>query len=251
MARTAEVTRSIASILRGSPRRQQRAEPNPREIGAKIGYLKENDVFSSLPRDEHVWLAESTTMFTCDPGRVFYAPDEQGEAIFILKRGKVNLYRIAPDGRKLVVGSLGKGSIFGEMAMIGQGMYGCFAEASAESLLCVLSRSDLQSLITRNPEVGLKLLSQLGERLQEREEELESLAFRAIPNRLAAFLLREADGQHLVAGFSHQDIAERLGTYRETVSLTLGKFKTEGLVAVEPKRIQLLDIDRLEDIADS
>src|SRR5262249_14962114 len=155
---------------------------------------------------------ESATMVTCERGRVFYAPDEPGEVVFLLKRGRVNLYRLATDGRKLVLATLGAQTIFGEMGLIGQGMYGCYAEAAEDCLICVLSRSDLQGLIRRNPDVGLNLLAEMGKRLQQREEDLEALAFRGVPARLAALLLQEAGSFTTVSGLTHQDLAERLGT---------------------------------------
>jgi CRP-like cAMP-binding protein len=220
-------------------------EGSASQVAAKLGHLRETAVFSPLSVSEQAWLAETTTMVTCERGRVFYSPDEPGEVVFILKRGRVDLYRIAPDGRKLVVATLGPHTIFGEMGLLGQGMYGCFAEAAEDSLICVLSRADLQTLVRRNPDVGLRLLAELGNRLQQREAELEALAFRGLPARLATLLLREADVYGTVTGYTHQDLAERLGTYRETVSQLLGRFRTEGLVAVEPKRVRLLDPDGL------
>ncbi len=248
-----ELSRDVSGRLR-----KRQADPAPQSASArtrrgstadpaaKLGYLRETEIFVSLSQEERTWLTESTTMVTCNRGRVFYMPDEPGEVVFILKRGKVDLYRIAPNGRKLVVATLGPHTIFGEMGLIGQGMYGCFAEAVDDCLICVLSRSDMQALIRRNPDVGLSLLSEMGQRLQQRESELESLAFRGLPARLAALLLREADAYGTVVGLSHQDIAERLGTYRETVSQVLGRFRADGLVAVEPRRIKLLDPDGLE-----
>ncbi len=221
------------------------------DAASKLGYLLETEVFRPLSEPERTWLAESTTMVSCERGRVFYTPDEPGEVVFILKRGRVDLYRIAPDGRKLVVATLGPHTIFGEMGLLGQGMYGCYAEAAEDSLICVLSRADLQALIRRNPEVGLRLLAELGARLREREEELEALAFRSLPARLATLLLREADIYGTIDGYTHQDLAERLGTYRETVSQLLGRFRSEGLVAVEPRRIRLLDRSGLEAYAES
>ena len=221
------------------------------DAAAKLGYLLETEVFRPLSETERDWLMQSTTMVSCERGRIFYTPDEPGEVVFILKRGRVDLYRIAPDGRKLVVATLGPHTIFGEMGLLGQGMYGCYAEATEDSLICVLSRADLQSLIRRNPEVGLRLLAELGERLRQREEELESLAFRGLPARLATLLLREADTYGTIDGYTHQELAERLGTYRETVSQLLGRFRHEGLVSVEPKRIRLLDRDGLEAYAET
>ena len=59
----------------------------------------------------------ATTMSTCEPGRVFYGPDEKGEVLFLLKKGRVQLYRLSPEGKKLVVAVLDEGAIFGEMSL--------------------------------------------------------------------------------------------------------------------------------------
>lgn len=249
----AELTRRATGRAVGNGRGAARGDAGAnavRDVATKLNHLRETEVFAPLSAPERAWLAESTTMVTCERGRVFHRPDEAGEVVFILKRGRVDLYRIAPDGRKLVVATLGPHTIFGEMGLLGQGMYGCFAEAAEDSLICVLSRADLQALVRRNPEVGLRLLAEMGDRLRRREEDLEALAFRGLPSRLAALLLREADAYGTVAGYTHQELAERLGTYRETVSQLLGRFRAEGLVAVEPKRIRLLDTDGLAIHAD-
>lgn len=211
----------------------------------KMRHLVETEIFASMSDAEKHWLMTNTSMVTCERGRVFYAPDEPGEVMFILKRGKVNLYRLSPDGRKLVVSSLGPHSIFGQMGIIGQGMYGCFAEASEECLICVLSANDLQTLIHRNPQVGIDLLSEMSRRLQERESDLERFAFAGVPSRLAELLIREADDQGTISGLTHQDLAERIGTYRETVSQVLGKFKSDGLVEISPRRITITNRDAM------
>jgi len=259
MTKSPAIQRKIAELTRraaGRGRGRSSAILDGRDTGtaggvaAKLGYLLESEVFAPLSAAERTWLMESTTMVTCERGRVFYTPDELGEVVFILKRGRVDLYRLSPDGRKLVVAVLGPHTIFGEMGLLGQAMYGCYAEAAEDSLICVLSRADLQALVRRNPEVGLRLLTEVSGRLRQREEELEALAFRALPSRLAALLVREVDAYGTLAGYSHEDLAERLGTYRETVSQILGRFRTEGLIAVEPRRIRVLDRDGLQAYAE-
>lgn len=244
MNRPPSFARKIADLTRRGPRfdwRRPNQGPTPADAAAKLGHLRETDVFASLSQTEQTRLMESTIMITCERGRVFHTPDEPGEVVFILKRGKVDLYRLAEDGRKLVVATVSPHTIFGEMGLIGQGMYGCFAEATEDCLLCVLSRSDLRDLIRRNPDVALRFLDDMGRRLQEREAALEDLAFRALPARLADFLLREADESGVVSGLSHEDIAQHLGTYRETVSQILGRFRHDRLLSIEPRRIELLD----------
>jgi CRP-like cAMP-binding protein len=218
---------------------------------AKLGYLSETSVFAPLSSEERTWLAETATMVTVEKGKVFYSPDDQSDVAFILKRGRVDLYRIALDGRKLILGTLGPKTIFGEMSLIGQRMYGCYAEAAEDCLICVMSRTDLQALIRRNPDVGLRLLAELGNRLHQLEAELESLAFRPLPVRLADLLLREMNAYGVVDGYTHQELAERLGAYRETVSQALGRFRTDRLVEVEPRRIRVLDPSGLQAYVDS
>jgi len=115
----AELTRQ--AVRRGGPRRTASRGVDPGDAAAKLGYLLETEVFAPLSGPERQRLAESTTMVSCERGRVFYTPDEPGEVVFILKRGRVDLYRLAPDGRKLVVATLGPHTIFGEMGLLGQG----------------------------------------------------------------------------------------------------------------------------------
>lgn len=248
MSDTTGLQRKIRELTRGRlPRTLDRGRLEGRDLTAtKFEYLSEQAVFAPLSSAEKHWLMASTTMVTCERGQVFHTPDEVGEVVFILKRGRVDLYRLHPDGRKLVVATLGEGSIFGEMSLIGQRMYGCFAEAAEECLICVLSRVDLQALVRRNPDVGLQILAEMSSRLQQREAEIEAITFQAIPARLARLLLNEAGAYGVVEGMTHQDLAERLGTYRETVSQTLGRFRADGWITVEPKLIRIVDRKQLE-----
>jgi CRP/FNR family cyclic AMP-dependent transcriptional regulator len=221
---------------------------SPEDLAAKLKFLRETEIFASLSPAEQDWLSHNTTMISCNAGRVFYTPNDTGEVVYILKRGAVDLYRLGPGGRKLVVARLQARTIFGEMGLIGQAMYGCFAEAAEECLLCVLSTSDLKTLIRGNPELALSFMSEMGKRLQQREEELEALAFRAVPARLASFLIQHADAYGVVSGFSHEEIAQRIGTYRETVSQSLGRFRLEGLVTVDPRRIRILERNKIRSL---
>jgi CRP-like cAMP-binding protein len=242
------ISRKLADLTRRSGAGRSAPALDP---ATKLGYLQKVDILAPLSPEEREWVAANTAMVTCERGRVFYTTDEAGEVIFLLKHGRVALFRLTPEGRKLTVATLEAPTFFGEMGLLGQGMYGCYAEADTDCLLCVMSRADMQALIRRNPEVGLRLLAVIGGRLLDRERELEDLAFRGVPSRLAGLLLREADAYGTVVGRSHQELAERLGTYRETVSQVLGRFRAEGLVAVEPKRIRLLDPDGLRSYADA
>jgi CRP-like cAMP-binding protein len=228
----------------------QYQSPQPAE---KMRYLSELAVFQDLTPREMEELNRVTTMSTVSKGRVFYRPEEPGEVLFILKEGRVQLYRISPEGKKLVITTLGPHTLFGEMALLGTKMHNTFAEAVEDCLICVMSRADLERLILSKPQVGLRILEITGKRLREAEERLESMAFKGIPARLASLLLRLADeqGSNEVTGLTHQDLAESVGTYRETATQVLNDFKSQGLIEIGRKRIKILDMDRLQDIAES
>jgi CRP-like cAMP-binding protein len=218
----------------------------------KLEYLSMVDIFQDLSPDEVANIDQQTTMSTCEAGRIFYMPDETGEVLFLLKKGRVQLYRISPDGKKLVVATLGPGAVFGELSLIGQGMHNTFAEAIDDCLLCVMGRADVERLILSKPRVALRFLEFTGRRLQEAERRLEETAFKSIPARLASLLLRlteEQDGD-TITGYTHQLLGEMLGTYRETTTQTLNEFKGRGLVNIGRKRIEILDRDGLVNVAE-
>lgn len=221
-------------------------------IAEKMKYLSELTVFQDLTPREMEELNRITTMSTVKKGRVFYRPEEPGEVLFILKEGRVQLYRISPEGKKLVITTLGPHTLFGEMALLGTKMHNTFAEAVEDCLICVMSRTDLERLILSKPQVALRILEITGKRLREAEERLESMAFKGIPARLASLLLRlaEEQGSDEVTGLTHQDLAESVGTYRETATQVLNDLKSQGLIEIGRKRIKILDKEALYEIAE-
>jgi CRP-like cAMP-binding protein len=220
------------------------------DIDQKIDYLQTVDIFQDLSKSEMQEMDRTTTMSTCRKGKIFYQPEDTSEVLFILKRGRVQLYRISPEGKKLIVSSIGPGTIFGEMAIIGQRMHNTFAEAVEDCLLCVMSRHDVERLILSKPPVALRIMDLMAQRLNEVEARLEDMAFKSIPARLALLLLRLREEQgDSIYGYTHQDLAEAIGTYRETTTQTLNEFKAKNLIDIGRKRIDILDCEGLEMVA--
>ena len=219
----------------------------------KLNYLSTIQVFRDLSPNELMEMDRQITMSTCSPGKIFYMPEESGEVLFLLKKGHVQIYRLAPNGKKLVVATLGPGAIFGEMSLVGQGMHNTFAEAVDDCLLCVMSRADVERLMREKPDVAYRFFETMGDRVSQLETSLENIAFKSIPARLAGLLLRLSveRGNNEIRGYTHQDFSEMLGTYRETITQTLNDFKAQDLIDIGRKRILLLDCPRLELLAHS
>ena len=147
---------------------------------SKLYYLAKADVFCDLRLEELKEIADAAMLTTCQTGRIFDSPNEHGEVLFILKKGHVQLYRMSDEGRKLVIATLGPGTLFGEMALTGMGMHDAFAEATEAALICIFNRSDLEETLMSKPKVAVRLLDFMGNRLRETEERLAQTLFQGV-----------------------------------------------------------------------
>src|SRR5918992_1583929 len=129
------VHRSVADLLRGLRGGGGRlSTPLPAPVArqgaeAKLRHLSAIDIFRDLQQEDLDWLAAHTTMITARRGQLVYMPGETSEALFLLKAGRVRIYRLSAEGKKLVLSDLGPETFFGDMPLAGQRMYGAFAEA--------------------------------------------------------------------------------------------------------------------------
>ncbi len=222
--------------------------PSP---SAHFVYLRAADVFLDLTDQELEAVHVLLPMQDCPRGMVFFHPGEPAERLFILKKGRVVLYRLMPDGHRIMVGTIHPGMVFGEMALAGQGMQDCFAEAQEDALVCVVTRRDMEALVTRRPEIAFRLLAAFGKRVVALEEQLEQVAYRSIGERLAELLLKWAvpEGERwVVRGYTQEDLANAIGAARQTVSLELKQLEGAGYIAVRRRAITLLARRQLQQL---
>lgn len=220
----------------------------------KRRFLQKVDIFRDLTPEAMHAIETTTVMVTCEPGRVFYRADDPAEVLFILKKGEVAISRTTEEGKRLITTTVHAGTIFGEMPFLGQRLQHAQAEALTESVICVMSRRDVDELLARHPCIALRIVEVLSSRLDAAETRLEEMAFRGLRERLACLLLQVATerdwrGRSVVVGLTHQHFAELLGTYRETVSAALTAFRDDGLIQTGRKRIAILRPDTLQEIA--
>ena len=218
----------------------------------KRRYLRQVEVFQDLTERQIYEVERSTRMSTLGAARIIFQPDDKPEALYLLKTGSVQIYRISPDGKRFIISNIEPGMFFGEMALLGQSAYDSFAETVEDSTLCVMSRRDLEYLMGRYPIVGVRIMQTLAERLSEAETQLEDLALKSLTSRLATLILRlTSEANARVTGLTHNDLAERVGTSRETATQALNELKNSGLIAIGRKRIDVLNRQALEDVAEA
>jgi CRP-like cAMP-binding protein len=218
----------------------------------KLWYLQHINIFADMTEAEMRRLAERTTMRTYPRGKVIARPDDPPETIYLIKEGKVKICRYSATGREQILAILDRGDFFGERALVGaQADVHC--EAFEDTLICILRRRDFEELMQSKPDLSLRVMKVLAERLRQAEDAIENFAFRDVPGRLAALLVRLAEvygephgqGQRLALRFTHQDLASMIGATRETVTNVLNRFRDDGLIAIEERHIIITDPGRL------
>jgi CRP-like cAMP-binding protein len=226
----------------------------------KTAYLKDVDIFCDLEPAEIEVLGKRAPMQRVGSGTIFYSPEQSAEVLFILKEGRVRLYRLSEEGKALTTAILEAGTIFGEMAMLGQRLHESYAEAATPCLLCLMSREDVKTMLLGDPRIAFRIAEILGQRLITAERQLSDFAFKSIPQRLASLLLQFAQPPKTrllrpsgppEVGYTHEALAEMMGTYRETITKTLNEFRSQGLIELRRGQIEILDADGLKQIGAS
>jgi len=202
------------------------------------------ELFSELPARTLLALENNTKATNVRPGYVFFKTGEAGQGLYVVESGHVQTYRNFGE-KKLIIAELSAPAIFGEMGCVGPRLYHCVAEATEESRIRAITSAQMDALREEFPGVTRKLLDLVSERFVDALLELESSSFRHLIPRLAK-LLHEKAKEDCVCNATHKEIAERLRVYRETVTSAIGELRKAGIIAVERKRIRILDHARLE-----
>jgi CRP-like cAMP-binding protein len=197
-------------------------------------------------REDDAEFKQAITAHSFHAGHTIAAPDVLGRNMFTLMKGRAQLIREGPNGRRLALATLGPGAMFGEGALLGASDPGVKAVALTDCIVWILPAPQAQALALRYPVLSWGLLQTVGQRLAQVENRMEEVAYKRLPERLAGLLLELANGGKAIRGTSHQSLADMLGTYRETISAILRNFKDEGLVELGYRKIELRDLRGLQ-----
>lgn len=182
-------------------------------------------------------------------GSVILFEDDPGDALFIVRTGRVKVVLVAEDGREVILGLLGVGEHFGELALIDDQPRSAHVIAMEESTLLVLRRDDFRRRVEANPAVAWSLLAELSRRLRRADGKIGSLVLLDVPGRIARLLLdtaAESGGDLIEKPLTHQTIAHLIGASRETVSRAMRSFHDLEWIATDRRRIRIADRPALE-----
>jgi CRP/FNR family transcriptional regulator, cyclic AMP receptor protein len=172
----------------------------------------------------------------------------------VLKEERVQLYVRVPNEGEITLSVVEGGSIFGEIAVAGQGSGKVRAWALVPSLVCTLKTEVLEQLIERHPAVALAIVRMLSERLRQAEVRFAELAHKQVPARLANLILRLSASEGIVGRegiridtpYTHEHLGTMIGSNREAVTRAMKELREKGAVEVIERRIHLRDRQVLE-----
>jgi CRP-like cAMP-binding protein len=186
---------------------------------------------------------------TCPAGTMLFTPEESGERLYIIRQGRVDLFRVTPSGKRLVTRQILPGAVFGIMGLLGQTMQGNYAETIEDSVIGVVTREDILEILKQRPEVSVRLLEVVGTRLRLIEERLVEATYSPVRVRLSHFLLTNSDSiSGVLTNFTHEEIGDIIGAARQTVTETLNLMQRQGFILIEPKKIRIVAPHELKEI---
>ena len=231
----------------------------PMSLKQEIRLLSMVDILGPLSDEEMEDLAKRAPDTFLEQDDTLYSPKEGMERLFILKEGRVQLYEVDQSGEEITLSVVEDGNVFGEMALTGQSLQGLYVRALTPSTVVSLRREDLEHLIMKKPEVGLRLVRTLAEKLHASEARYADIIGKDVPARLATLILTLVNSEGLVTDesyripthYTHEQLGTMIGCKRVAVSRAFSRLKEAGAVQLKERHIIVKDIDALKELAEA
>jgi CRP-like cAMP-binding protein len=222
-----------------------------------LWYLKKVPLLADLTGDTLGQIADLVEMKEIRRRQVIYLPGDPGSAVYVVNGGRVKVSKVTRDGKELTLAYRGPGEVFGEACLIDGQPREEMAEAMENALVTEIERSQFEKLLSTQASLGYRMTKILAQRRREMETKIENLVFKDVNSKLAELLLRlaaeygvdDSRGTLVALKITHQEMANLIGSTRETVSLTLAQFKRKGLIQTEGRKVIIADREGLRALA--
>jgi CRP/FNR family transcriptional regulator, dissimilatory nitrate respiration regulator len=216
-------------------------------------FLGNVPLFNGLSTRHIEQLASIVAQKSFKKGQIIFSEGEDASGFYIVLVGRVKVAKLAPDGKEQILHILGIQEPFGEVAVFTGERFPANAEAMEETKVLFLPRDAFVDLIRKEPSLSMNMLALLSQRLRRFSALIEGLSLKAVPARLASYLLylsnQEKGADSLQLDIPKAVLANLLGTIPETLSRILAKMSQERLLEVDGRHIRLVDRTRLEEVA--
>jgi len=222
-----------------------------------LALIRKCDVLSESSNEALERLLTGVTVGAYRPRQVIYLPGDRAQGVHFLTSGRIKISKVTRDGKELTLAYRSEGDFFGEPCLLEGGPREEMAEAMDASTTVEVSREAVDELLRSDGRAAYKFGRALITRRKDLEARVEQLIFKDVGSKLAELLLSlgqehgVSDQRGLVVGLkiTHQEMANLIGSTRETVSLTLSQFKRKGFIETEGRKVILADREGLRSLA--
>lgn len=210
--------------------------------------LKTFGLFQGLPDDVMGRIATVASMRRFARGHRVVSAGDDCDFVYFVLTGSVKVVVSGDGGRDAILSLLGRGAVFGEMAMFGGQPRSASVLAAEPADLIQISSSDFRRLMQENFELAWRMMCLLADRLREADRKIESLSLRDVHARVEELLREmsepaEEGGRMVVTRITKQDIARMVGASREMVSRVMRDLTRDGVIEERRSGILLRDRD--------
>src|SRR5215212_287440 len=221
--------------------------------------LAKVDILEGLTPEEVERLALLSASVNLGAGETFALVDEDCRTLLLLVSGRVRVHEPHAAGPDLTISMVKDRTVVAQTGFAARPSHAVVVEALEPSVLRILGWEDFEDLVHRKPEVGVKIIRLLSERLASCEGRLSDLIRKEVPARLAGLVLDLSERQGVLLGdgsrriptrYTHRQLAGMVGSNREALTRAFGRLRQAGAVEVRDRHIYVTDADALERLAE-
>jgi CRP/FNR family transcriptional regulator, cyclic AMP receptor protein len=202
----------------------------------QVELLSRVDIFDSLSKEEirEIFddLLQRNVEINLSAGEVFYTPQQPDGKLFILMKGRVRLYKLEGT-REFTLEVVDAGTVFGEVSFTAHRLRDVHAQATEPSIVLAMERADVERLIQQKPQVGIRMISLLSERLRYYETRMQDVTLKEVPARLASLILFLVESEGVIrpgeigipTRYTHEHLGTMIGANREAVTRAFGRLQ--------------------------
>ena len=222
----------------------------------EVQLLSNVHIFESLSKEEIRDLLRQNLEIRLQQGEILYTPWEHNGNLFVLKKGRMRIYR-TEGTHEFTVDVVDAGSVFGERAFTPFRLRKSYAQAIVPSVVFVMECAAVERLILEKPTVGIRMIRLLSERLDYYETRMEDVTLKGVPARLASLILFLVQSEGVQCSgeiripihYTHRHLGTMIGANREAVTRAFGQLQDDGAVQIRRRMIHIIDLEALENSA--
>ncbi|WP_425059673.1 CRP-like cAMP-activated global transcriptional regulator [Sporomusa carbonis] len=217
-------------------------------------YLKHIPIFEELAPNDLAAINNVTVERRYKKNMIIFMEGEPGEGFHYVKSGKVKIVKMAQDGREHIINILGPGEVFAEVLLFNRGPYPATAVVLEDSVIGIIKNADLEKVVAGNARIALHIIRVMNKKLLHAQMKIKTLALSDTFARTAQILIRLSQqygrpipgGVQIDVDMTRQDLANLVGTTRETVSRVLSSMKKDKVIDFADQQIIILNPQKLK-----